>query len=131
MARLTRILAICLTLAFVMMLASPPISVADGPRTYSANSGPTDGGDGHPWDDGTGTENSPGEGDDTTDPQQNILPDDDPLLQPVMTYEKGALPWIQRSISTVWLKVRQYVQSHKSATKTTMEYKTKKSRSMH
>ena len=72
MARITRFLAICLALAFALMLSSPPVSVADGPRDYSINSGPTDGGDGHPWDDGTGSEQSPGD-DGPTDPQQQDI----------------------------------------------------------
>jgi len=131
MAKTTRFLAICLALAFVLMLATLPIGMADGPRNYSVNSGPTDGGDGHPWDDGTGTQNSPGDDDDgTVDPQQEILPDD-PILQPVLTFEKGIVPWIHRSLSTIWFKVRQHVLSQKSATKATVEYKTKQSRPVH
>ena len=131
MAKITRFLAICLALAFALMLSSPPVSVADGPRDYSVNSGPTDGGDGHPWDDGTGSQQSPGD-DDPTDPQQQEFQPSDPDLQLVLMPTKGIVTWTQQSLVSLWYKVREFAHSQKTANKSTLEYKkTKQSRTVH
>lgn len=129
MVRMHRLLAICLALAFVLMLGSPPVSIADGPRDYSINSGPTDGGDGHPWDDGTGSQQSPGD-DDPTDPQQQDVLPSDPVLQPALMPTKGIVTWTQRSLVSLWYKVREIARAQKTATKPTLEYKTKQSRTV-
>lgn len=129
MAKMTQFLAICLALAFVLMLSSPPVSVADGPRDYCVNSGPTDGGDGHPWDDGTGSQQSPDD-DDEGQPQDNIVPND-PVLQPALMSSKGIVPWTQQALMSFWFKVREVAQSQQTAKKPAMEYMTKQSRTEH
>ena len=121
MAKMTRSLAICLALALAVMLGTPPVGLANGPGECSIHSGPTDGGDGHPWDDGTGTDSSPG--DDETDPQ---IQSDDPSTQPVLTIKKGFISWTQRNLISLWSKVRNVVFSQKTVTK--VEYRTIKSR---
>ena len=130
MAKITRFLAICLALAFALMLSSPPVSVADGPRDYSVNSGPTDGGDGHPWDDGTGSQQSPGD-DDPTDPQQQDILPSDPALQPALMPTKGIVTWTQQSLVSLWFKVREVASSQKTTNKSRLEFKTKQSKTVH
>lgn len=123
MAKIIRLLAICLALAFALMLATPPTSVADGPRSYSINYGPTDGGDGHPWDDGTTEGTTPG---DSTEPQQ-VQPDD-PGTIPVFAYEKGFITWTQRILISFWTKVRETAYSQKTITTVAPEQKTRQTR---
>ncbi len=123
MTKITRLLAICLVLAFGLMLVTPPISVAAGPKDYNVSSNPTDGGDGHPWDDGT-TEQAPP--DDGTDPQQ--VQSDDPGTLPVFTYEKGLLSWTQRILVTFWSKTREIAHSQKPARMAELERKTRQPR---
>ena len=125
MAKMRRSLAICLALALALVLGTPPVGWADGPGEYSINSGPTDGGDGHPWDDGTTEQTSPG--DDETDPEQN-LESDSPVDQPVFMVKKGFLSWTQRTLISLWHKVRDVALSQKSAEKAKVELKAKKSR---
>ena len=121
MVKMIRSLAICLALALAVMLGTPPVGWAAGPGDCSIHSGPTDGGDGHPWDDGTGTDSSPV--DDETDPQ---IQSDDPSTQPVLTIEKGFISWTQRNLISLWSKVRNVAFSQKTVTK--VEYRTIKSR---
>jgi hypothetical protein len=125
MSRLRLPLAICLALTLVFSLGAPSVGWADGPGKYSTNSGPTDGGDGHPWDDGTGEQSSPGEDDE--DPQQEVesgIPDP----EPVFAVQKGLLSWTQRTLVSLWHKVRNVARSQTTAVKTKLELKPKKSR---
>ncbi len=124
MARIRRYLAICLALALGLILGTPSVGLAEGPAGYSVNSGPTDGGDGHPWDDGTTEQSLPD--DDETVPLS--VQSDYPVITPVLTIEKGFLSWTQRNLISIWYKVRQVALSQKTAVKAKVEFKTKKSR---
>jgi hypothetical protein len=128
MMKLLRLTAICLGLAFALMLYSAPVSLADGPRYYCMDSSPTDGGDGHPWDDGTGQESTPGD-DGTIDPLQVKLPSN-PDVQPALIMQKGLTSWTQRVLVSFWFKVRQFTLDQKTVSKAAKEYKTKQSRPM-
>ena len=44
---------------------------------------------------------------------------------------KGIVTWTQQSLVSLWFKVREVASSQKTATKSTLEYKTKHSRTMH
>jgi len=123
MTRMIRVLAICLALVLASMLYGPPVSLADGPRSYCVDSGPS-GGDGHPWDDGTGQDSTPG---DSTGTDLQVKPAD-PSIQPALSSQKGIVTWTQRTLVTIWYKLRQLAQSKVPVTKTSGEFKTKQSR---
>ncbi len=58
---------IAILMALVMVFVSIPVSIAGGPDSNNRDAVKTDGGDGHPWDDDTG-------GQDTTPPDDEAEP---------------------------------------------------------
>lgn len=58
---------IAIVMALVMVFVSIPVSFAGGPVNHDRDAVKTDGGDGHPWDDGTDNQ-------DTTPPDNETAP---------------------------------------------------------
>lgn len=98
MAKMRIPLAICLALA--LMFGSFCVCRADGPGGNSTTSGPTDGGDGHPWDDGVVEDTPPDGGDNPLQLKDGVL--DPAILLPV---QRGFTGLIEKTILTIWHKV--------------------------
>jgi hypothetical protein len=93
------LLAICLALVLVF---SPVAMVrADGPSDTRVTGGPTDGGEGHPWDDGTAEQTNPGEDDDPLEANELL----DGSLMPFTTISHGFGGWIEWAVTQVYTKV--------------------------
>ena len=129
MAKMRVLLAICLALVLAVVLGSSPVSWAEGPGGYNVNTGPTDGGDGHPWDDGTTEQTDPGDDDndvnDLEDAQTCI-----PGSQPIITTDQGFIGLTQNVLMSLWRKIRVAEISQMKATKTEVKQSPTKPRSV-
>ena len=92
--------AICL--ALILVFSSISIGWAEGPGDNHTSSGPTDGGDGHPWDDGTTEESQPGEDDE--DGLNGGEPGTTPPV-PVVTMRRGFSGWLQGALTLIWRRM--------------------------
>ena len=113
MAKMRIPLAICLALAF-LVFGCFSVCRAEGPGGNSTTSGPTDGGDGHPWDDGVVEDTPPDDGGD------NPLQVQDGLLDPqiALSAQRGFVGWIEKAMVSIWYKVRDAKISQKDAVQT-------------
>jgi hypothetical protein len=124
MAKMRLPLAICLALVVALVLGPSPVGWADGPGGYGVNTGPTDGGDGHPWDDGTIEQTTPGE--DVTEPLE--IEPTLPGSRPIVGVDKGFLGLTQKALISLWYKVRAVEISQRTAMKAEVKHIPTKSR---
>jgi hypothetical protein len=99
MAKLKSLLAICL--ALVLVFSPVALVHAEGPGDVSVSGGPTDGGEGHPWDDGTTEQTDPGEDTDVFETNDLL---NDPLM-PFTTFSRGFGGWIEWAVTQLYTKV--------------------------
>ena len=99
MAKLRSLMAICLALVLVFS----PVSMvwAEGPGDTRVTGETSDGGDGHPWDDGTSEEPEP-DGEENEVETDQLL--DGPVF-PMRTVTIGIGSWIEWTLTRLYRKV--------------------------
>lgn len=101
---LYRRMVIAIVLALIIVLSSFPAGWADGPADYTPGVVHADGGDGHPWDDGTSEQTSPGD-----DPGDGVVTEKATLAEyPVSTptLDHGFTGWVQTGLISAWKFLR-------------------------
>lgn len=95
---------IAILMALVLVFASVPVSIAGGPGTNDRDGVQTDGGDGHPWDDGTGGQDStpPDEEDQPAEAEVQPGPVPDGLLMASSGIPAG---WLSSTLYHLWKSI--------------------------
>lgn len=97
---LHRKMIFAIAIALVIVLSSFPAGWAGGPTDNTTGTVHADGGDGHPWDDGTSEQTSPGD-----DPGEGeIVAEETPvdLAAPLLATERGFTGWVQAGLISAW-----------------------------
>ena len=104
---------VAILMALLMVFISVPVSVAGGPAGNTPGGVQTDGGDGHPWDDGTG-------GQDTTPPDDNQPEETEapPVIVPgeILAASYGpSSEWLSSAMIYVWKTIKSEVKRMRPA----------------
>ncbi|GAB4321246.1 MAG: hypothetical protein Kow0074_12070 [Candidatus Zixiibacteriota bacterium] len=95
---------IAILMALVLVFASVPISIAGGPGSNNRDGVHTDGGDGHPWDDGTGGQDSTPPDDDNQPAESETQPG--PLPDAILMASSGIHSgWLSSALYHLWKSV--------------------------
>jgi len=100
-----RKLVIAVMVALVMVFVNVPVGMAGGPGTNSWSDVQTDGGEGHPWDDGTGgTDTTPPGDEQGAEPEQSIGSTPEPF---VTTASVSVFPsWNSSAVFHLWTIIK-------------------------
>jgi len=112
---LHRKMVIAIALALIIVLSSFPAGWAGGPADNTTGGVIADGGDGHPWDDGTSEQTSPGD-----NPDGGVTVEESAAVEaslPAMGIDHSFAGWIQAGLYSAWKALKQELE-HNSARKT-------------
>ena len=99
-----RKLVVVVLMALVMVFVSAPGGIAGGPNSTDWSDVDTDGGDGHPWDDGTsGQDTSPPDGDPNVETEQSPAPEPEFVLTASASWFPS---WHTSAVFYLWKSIK-------------------------
>ncbi|MBD3298424.1 MAG: hypothetical protein GF341_07210 [candidate division Zixibacteria bacterium] len=96
---------IAILMALVMVFVSIPVSIAGGPATHDRDAVKTDGGDGHPWDDGTDDQDTTPPDDEAEPQQSEVQPNPETELMMSSAVYGPFSGWMTSVLHRLWKSI--------------------------